>query len=135
MGKVPQSKGGIRKNELLFKMHLADQRYDLFRQIVKAITWITCIGLASYFLSKAFGQSTHVDVSGVVTILGDLKFTMTLTLAGACAVWAIVERYLRKRVVKKLAPYKQAKEKTIDPNRTSSTVAPDGTTHRRDRRE
>lgn len=96
---------------------------------------MVCIVASGYFLSKAFGQSTELHVSGVVSILGDLKFKVTITLAGTCVAWALVERMLRKRVVKELSPYKKAYEEKLDKKRTSSTIAPDGTTNRRDRRE
>lgn len=136
MSKPPsqQRKAQDQKREYSLKFHTTDQFYDLMRLLVRSLAYPLTIVPSAFFLSKAFGQSTELHISGVVSILGDLKFTVTIALAGACAVWAVAERMVRLRVVKKLSPYKKAYEERLDKNRTSSTIAPDGTTNRRDRR-
>lgn len=136
MGKKPREKSQqVDEAAWAYRVNLVDQIYDLARLVAKCITWISCIGLASYFLSKAFGQSTNVKISWVVEFLGDIKFQVSLALTGAAAVWAIVERRLRKNVVKQLAPYKKYREEALDRDRLSSTISQDGTTSKKDRRQ
>ncbi|KAA8385173.1 hypothetical protein FKW31_10200 [Acetobacter sp. DmW_136] len=136
MGKKPREKNPqVDEAAWAYKVNIVDQNYDLARLVIKCLTSIVCIGLASYFLSKAFGQSTNVKVSWVVEFLGDIKFKVSLALTGAATVWAIVERRLRKNVVKQFAPYKKSREEALDKNRLSSTISHDGTTSKKDRRQ
>lgn len=136
MGKQPREKSQkVDEAAWAYKVNLVDQGYDLARLVAKCITWISCIGLASYFLSKAFGQSTNVKISWVVEFLGDIKFQVCLAFTGLTTGWALVERRLRKKVIKELAPYKKYREEKLDRDRLSSTISSDGTTSKKDRRQ
>jgi hypothetical protein len=69
----------------------------------------------------------------ILDALIDQKFALTITLAGACAVWAVAERILRQRAVGRLGARNAELERRLDPNRTTSGLTVNGKTHPRDK--
>lgn len=92
----------------------------------------------AYFAYRAVaslaGQQTNLFVSLALQIAADVKFALTITIAIGAAGWAMIERYLRKKDMKRLHPRVKELEQIIDPNRSSSNLTPSGNTHPRDRR-
>ncbi|GBR10872.1 hypothetical protein AA105894_0003 [Asaia spathodeae NBRC 105894] len=123
----------LAKRDLLaLRMRRDEDLFVTIRLLIRCIAVAFSVWAVAYYVSKAFGQTTSVQVNGVVKVLGDLRFAATVTLAGAASIWALVERAGRKRVVRKFAPYKREYEERSDPHRTTSKINSDGTTAKRD---
>jgi hypothetical protein len=112
-----------------------DSRYRTFRTGIRTVGWVA----VAYFCYKSIGalagQTTSVSVlvNIILNALFDLKFAMSITLAGACAVWATAERMLRHRVVGQLGARNAELERSLDLNRTTSGLTVNGKTHPQDR--
>ena len=110
-----------------------DARYRTIRTAIRTIGWV----LAAFFSYKAVGdvsgQTTTISVvvNLILNALVDLRLAFTITLAGACAAWAVAEQILRHRAVRHLAGRNAELELRLDPNRTSSGLPVNGKAHRR----
>ena len=113
-------------------LYRTQQRYQTLRTAIKAIGWVTGIWMMGYVIQPLAGQDTVVSLA--ISLLADLKFAVTIALAGAVAVWAIVERMLRYRKTEYLQNRIRKLERELDPSRSSSGLTPIGTTNPRDRR-
>jgi hypothetical protein len=110
------------------------QRYSTVRT---AIRTLGCAVAAYCFLEavKALaGQSTSVAFSLILDALVELRFAVTLALAGAACAWAVVERALRHRKVEHMQGRLKQLETSLDPRRSSSGLTTKGQTNPRDRR-
>jgi len=124
-----------KKDTDIVQMHRIDQRYDTIRVAIKSLGWVVGFGLVAHYISLAFGRATSLNVSGAFSLLGDFKFKASVALTGGACAWACLERVLRKRVIKRMAPYKRKYEELLDSNRSSSQLKPDGTASTKDLRE
>lgn len=121
-------------NEAL-RIATIDARYRTIRTAIRTIGWV----LAAFFSYKAVGEvsgqttTIYVVVNLILNALVDLKLVFTITLAGACAAWAVAERILRHRAVGHLAERNAELELRLDPNRTGSGLPVDGKAHRRNK--
>lgn len=107
--------------------------YGLTKHLITCVT-ICAVGTAFfYFFSKSFGKSTKLDIGVVVNFLASFKVVFSIALTGSATAWALVERYVRKKTILQLAPYKTRYEMLCDPNRSSSGLALDGTTNAKDK--
>lgn len=92
---------------------------------------------AAYLLRNALqpfaGETTVVSVA--LNVLADVKFALTLSLAGGAAIWASFERLAKQRKTKYLQDRIIELETIIDPNRSSSGLTRSGGTNPRDRRD
>jgi hypothetical protein len=90
----------------------------------------------TYFSYKAVaslgGKETLAKIA--VSLVTDLKMNQWLcyVLAGGSAVWALGERRLRRKKTTELTDRLREHEKKIDPNRSSSSLPPSGTTRTED---
>jgi hypothetical protein len=109
------------------------QRYSTVRTAIKALAWAFGAYVGFGALKEFAGQSTSVAVSLILNALVDLKFVITLTLAGAACAWAVLERALRLRKVERMQSRITELETKIDPGRSSSGLTPRGQTNPRDR--
>jgi hypothetical protein len=113
-----------------------DEQYLTARTAIRCLAW----GSAAYFGFSAIGQfagrSTDLDLalSLVISALAEIKFLMAIALAGAACTWAVVERALRHRTVKRLQGRIRELETTIDPERSTSRLTPEGKTNPADKR-
>lgn len=112
-----------------------DQRYRTARTGLKAAAWVFAAYCLWGILDSLAGRTTDVSVSlkGAISLLADLKFAVTITLAGAAAAWAAIERWLRHRTIRNLQSRIRELETAVDPGRTSSGLTEKGTTHPRDK--
>lgn len=109
-----------------------NQRYRTVRTLIKGAVIVGCFYLLAQALAPFAGKATVVSLA--LEILADVKFALTLTLAGTAAAWAVVERYLRQRKTEYLQDRIKDLETKIDPNRSSSGLQRSGKTNPRDRR-
>ena len=108
---------------------VAEQKYLTARTLIRWLGAALICYLCMDILSTFAGRTTEIMVS----VLGKLEIAASLALAGGCAVWAILERIVRKRTIKRLTERTQKLEKAIDPRRSSSGLTPTGSTHPRDK--
>jgi hypothetical protein len=106
-----------------------DQRYRTYRTAIRTIGWIAAAFIFLKVVHELAGRTTEVSVSTIVSILADIKFAVAITFAGGATIWALVERALRHRKVETMQGRIRQLEQTIDPNRTSSGLTPQGRTN------
>ena len=107
----------------------AEQKYLTARTLIRWLGAALICYIGKDILSTFAGRTTEIMVS----VLGKLEIAASLALAGGCAVWAILERIVRKRTIKRLTERTQKLEKAIDSRRSSSGLTPTGSTHPRDK--
>jgi hypothetical protein len=110
------------------------ERYALARTGLRTIGILLGVWLARAAIGDLAGQETAVTVSTALSVVGDMKVTASVTLAGSAAIWAVVERALRRRKTEKLQERIIELETAWDQRRSSSGLTPTGRTHPRDRR-
>jgi len=110
-----------------------DQRYRLRRTLIRAAATVGCVWLMAEAVGELAGKDTSVVVRGVLSVFADMKFVVSIALAGCTAAWAIVERGLRHRKVEYLQARVVTLEQQLDPNRSSSGLTAKGQTHPADR--
>jgi hypothetical protein len=105
------------------------------RTVARTIGWCFAAYCAYLSIQAVAGQTTTLSVimSFFFGAFLELKMVVLISLAGGCAIWALIERNLRQRAVARLTPRSAALEKVIDPGRTSSGLTSEGRTHPRDR--
>lgn len=87
-------------------------------------------------IGEVVGQTTTISVAinVILNALVDIRFALAITLAGACAAWAVAERILRHGIVGRLGKRNAELEAKIDLKRTSSGLTIEGKTNPKDRR-
>jgi hypothetical protein len=109
-----------------------EQRYTA---LATAIRWAGIVG-SVYFAGQAVqayaGRDTSIFVNAALSLLANLNLTVAISLTGAATVWAVCERYLRRRKVEKMQARIRELELLLDPARTSSGLLKDGRTNPRD---
>ncbi len=112
----------------LLNHQLLDQSFRTIRTLIKTVGWI----FGGYFAWKSFESLSGQNTAFTLSLLADMKFTFTLTLAGAACAWAAVERTLRHKKTQYMQNRIIELEKKIDARRTSSNLTPKGLTNHRD---
>jgi len=94
--------------------------------------WV-CIARYGYLAVVALaGKHTLADIG--LKLITNMTFSQSVSwvaTSGATA-WALSERGLRKKVIKQKAKRIQELERSIDPDRSSSSLLPDGSTRPED---
>jgi hypothetical protein len=130
MSKVQQV-ANANKNQSI-ELARIDQRYRTFRTLIRTCGVVLGVYFGVYALAPFAGKETAISLA--LNFLADIKFVVSITLAGAAAVWAIVERRLRERKTQYLQDRVKQLETLIDQNRSSSGLTRTGKTNPRDRR-
>lgn len=112
---------------------LQHQKIDEFYKTIRTAIRTVGYGVAAFFAWKSIEALAGEDTSVLLSLLGDFKFSFTITLAGAAAAWAVVERIIRQNTVERLQGRIRQFELVMDPNRTSSELTPKGKTNNRDK--
>jgi hypothetical protein len=88
------------------------------------------LALMSYrAIDRLAGQETSVLISLLIDVFADLKFVFALSVSGVSVAWAMTERIIRKKTVKRLHSRIKKLEIHIDPKRTSSGLTDEGDTN------
>jgi hypothetical protein len=111
------------------------ERYALARTIVRSLCLLGIGWLMAHAAGDFAGRVTSVNVSAALSLIADLKFVATLTLAGGAGSWAFIERKLRHRKVDYLQERIRDLETRRDPQRSSSGLMTTGQTNPQDRRK
>ncbi|WP_316228580.1 hypothetical protein [Bradyrhizobium sp. SZCCHNR2023] len=107
-----------------------EERYRTLRLAIKAAAWVAGIYVFRDIVRALAGENTRFELS----VLADVKFAFTLSLAvGGCA-WGAIERVLRHRKVEQMSGRIKDLETRLDPNRSSSGLTPRGKTNPKDKR-
>lgn len=107
-----------------------DEVFRTIRTTVRVAGWLAGAYILRDSLGALAGHSTQLALQ--LSRLGDLKFSLSIALAGSTFAWAVVERKLRHRKVEYLQGRVRELEIAIDPNRTSSKLTASGKTNPRD---
>lgn len=113
-----------------------DEQYSTARTAIRCLAWAFGAYVAFGTIGQFAGRSTDVDLalSLVITALVEVKFLLAIALTATACAWAVVERTLRHRTVKRLQGRIRELETTIDPARSTSKLTPEGKTNPADRR-
>ena len=106
------------------------QLYKTARTALRSLAVVGGVYLLRGSLNALAGETTRLAFE--LSIAADLKFAMSVTLAGTATAWAVAERRLRHRKVEELQGRIKTLEIRVDPQRSSSGLTPKGTTHPRD---
>jgi p-aminobenzoyl-glutamate transporter AbgT len=112
---------------------LSYKKIDSVTTVVReAIKWagiVLIVRYGYYAIAVLAGHSTFADI--VVRFLANVKVSdgILYLLAGGGIVYGVGQRYLRRRHIKHVVPAKNRLEEMLDPNRSSSGLTPQGTTH------
>ena len=107
-------------------------RREIANQIIQlAIKWgiLGYIFHCLYLMVLAFaGRSTFADIG--IRVFGNVKVSdgIITVLAGGGWVYGLGQRQLRRKIIKRNVPAKNALEKLLNPTRTSSNLTDVGTT-------
>ena len=118
-----------RKPDWRVVVTVSEQRYRTVRTLIRWLGAALICYLGKDILTTFAGRTTEL----IVSVLGKVEIAASLALAGCCAVWAILERIVRKRTIERLTQRTQKLEKAIDPKRSSSGLTSTGSTHPRDK--
>jgi hypothetical protein len=123
---------------------LAHQRFmrvlQLIQDAILRLSIVACyliVGGTIYLCVRELaGKTTITDMA--FKIAADWKadkpiaVTTTSGLAALCGLWASIERFLRRRYIKKWHPVVEQYQLSLDPRRGSSRLTKSGTTQRED---
>ncbi|KQS89824.1 hypothetical protein ASG50_27895 [Rhizobium sp. Leaf386] len=106
--------------------------YSTIRTIVRCCAAVLAIYVFMQALAPFAGKNTAMSLA--FSVLADVKFALTVTLAGAATAWAVVERTLRRQKTQYLQDRIIELETNIDAKRSSSNLTRTGKTNPKDRR-
>lgn len=119
------------KNEDRSDLYRVDQYYKTIRTGIRSIAVIAVAYFAFECFRQFAGKSTELNLalSLLVNALVDIKFVVSLSVAGLASILAWRERRLRYRKTEELQGRIIKLERRIDPNRSSSGLTPKGKTN------
>ncbi|MDO3434620.1 hypothetical protein QWJ46_18255 [Rhizobium sp. CBN3] len=122
----------VKPRSVAVEMASVEQFYRTLRTLIKTAGLVGCFYFIALAMAPFAGKETAVSFA--LNFLADVKFVLTLGLAGAAGTWAVAERMLRERKTQKLQDRVKELETRIDPNRSTSGLTRTGKTNPRDRR-
>jgi hypothetical protein len=109
-----------------------EQIYGTIRIGLRCGMWVLVARYGYLAIDALSGKSTAVVLSWGLAVIADWRVSISVTLTGFAALWALLERRVRQRTVERLHRRIREVETIIDPNRSSSSLTPRGTTNPRD---
>lgn len=116
-------------------LHVVERVYNLLRLVL----WVFLILGVAHYVARSVealaGEETYATflVSYFASGGSGLTVTVSFSGTGAAVIWALTERWLRQRAIRRLTARTTELEQKLDPNRSSSGLTPEGKTHPRDR--
>lgn len=105
----------------------------LLRTLIIACSVVACFYFTTSTIKELAGKETWADIG--IHLLGSLtvsvRLAWILTVSGVF--WAILERKLRQRVIRRMSGRVAEFERQLDPERSSSRLTQSGDTNPRDR--
>jgi hypothetical protein len=93
---------------------------------------VAAVYLGREIIQAFAGETTRLAFE--LSVLADVKFALTVTLAGGAAAWGFIERSLRHRKVEQMSGRIKELETRLDTNRSSSGLTPKGKTNPKDKK-
>ena len=106
--------------------------FDLAGQIVAGIIWLGLAYIGYLAIDSLAGKTTIANILLGYFTSKESDFGLPWILAVVFAIWAILERRLRKRKTESMQSHIRELEQRLDPSRTSSGLLPTGETHPQD---
>lgn len=118
-----------RKDAQQWRLFNADKRYDLAGSVWRGL--VTAWGVYWTFRIFRVLSGRTINAHFAVSFLAWIEHGSVApwSLTGGFGILAVVERSLRHRITKRLSARNLVLERKIDPNRTSSDLAPDDEQH------
>ena len=124
----------IERDPSVRKFFLSIRLIETFNNLFRYGTWLGLGYLGYLSIDTVAGQTTSLEFFHVVTVELLSRSLPWWGLTIGFALWALIERSLRKRKTVKLTKRIEELETKIDPQRTSSGLLSTGETHPDDRR-
>ena len=117
------------------QLYATDQLYRTIRTAIRGGVAVAIFYFAFHAVEALAGQDTNLSVAMtlVLSAFADFRFAFAITLGGAGAAWAMVERSLRHRKVDYMQGRIKELEGRLDPSRSSSGLTTAGKTNPRDK--
>lgn len=112
---------------------MIDNGAGLLNHIFKYGTWVVIAYFAEQVLMSFAGKDTHANIGLSVLAEFDKFRVIPWVVAVLCVIYASRERKERLRKTEKLSSRIKDLETRLNPDRSSSNLAPTGETHERDK--
>lgn len=120
-------------HDSLVTMNRDSQVYKTARRLGLYILIGFCMWQARLAIDALAGRTTSVYFQGLLSLAAEFHIQILVTVTVGAIAWALVERYLRQRMIARLSELNAKLEMQRDPKRSSSGLTPHGKTHPRDR--
>ena len=124
----------IERDPSIRKFFLWIELIGFFKLLIRSITWLGLAFFGYLSIDALAAETTYLEIFNSVTVELLSKSLPWWALTTVFALWAILERSLRKRKTKKLTKRIEHLETKLDPQRTSSGLLSTGDTHPNDER-
>ena len=121
------------EDERAIRFMVISNIFDLAKRVVNGGIWIALAYIGYLAIDSLAGKTTIANIVLKYLTAEQSDYGVPWILAGACAVWAVLERKLRKRKTESLQGRIKHLEERLDPGRTTSGLLPTGDTHPEDR--
>lgn len=126
-------KNGPSEDEQAVRFMVISKILDLAGQIVNGAIWIALAYIGYLAIDSLAGKTTVANIVLKYLTAEESDYGFPWILVGAFAIWAVLERRLRKRKIESLQGHIRELEKRLDPNRTTSGLLPTGDTNPEDK--
>lgn len=127
-------KKSLEQDPSIRKFFLWIELIGFFNRFIRYLTWLGLAYFGYVSVDALAGETTYLEVFNSVTVELLSKSLPWWAVTTVFALWAILERSLRKRKTKKLTKRIERLETKLDPQRTSSGLLSTGDTHPNDER-
>lgn len=117
------------------RLYIIARAFDSFGLCVKYGSAVAIAYIVHLVASDLAGKETWALISIGLKYVGESKKTLVAPWISAIlmAIWAAIERKLRKKHIKRAQEHIETLEKKIDPKRTGSNLTQHGETNPKDR--
>jgi len=120
------------EDERAIRFMVISKVFDLARQIVNGVIYVSLAYISYLAIEALAGKTTIANIVLKYLTAEESDYGVPWILAGACTIWAILERRLRKRKTEALQGRIRELETRLDSNRTTSGLLPTGETNPED---
>lgn len=114
-------------------MNRDNQIYKTLRRFGLLILIGFCVWQGRLAVDVLAGRTTSVYFQALLSLAAELHIQILVTVALGTTAWALVERYLRQRMIARMSDRNVKLETQRDSGRSTSGLTPHGKTHPRDR--
>jgi len=107
---------------------IVSKGFDLAGQVVNGAIWLGLAYIGYRAIDTLAGKTTIANIVLSYLTAEESDYGLPWVLAGAFAIWAVLERRLRKRKTESMQDHIKSLETRLDPERTSSGLLASGDT-------